>query len=105
MTNTCHSIFHLVGANQTQIAEQAARTSVTTSNATALHPGQMISSILVGFRIVQGRSSILVGYRIVQGRRNNTPRHARLCLVHSAFDARHTQVEDIRHFLLECPAY
>jgi hypothetical protein len=43
--------------------------------------------------------------RVVQGRRNNTPRHDRLCLLHSAFDARHTQVEDIRHFLLECPAY
>jgi len=43
--------------------------------------------------------------RVVQGRRGGTARGNRICQVHSSFDSEHEQVEDIRHFLLECPAY
>jgi len=44
------------------------------------------------------------------GKRTKTIRHERFCLVHSIYkDARpdfhHDCVEDIHHFLLECPAY
>jgi hypothetical protein len=42
---------------------------------------------------------------VVQGRRSGVARHARFCKVHNMFDSDHAQVEDIRHFLLECPAY
>jgi hypothetical protein len=42
---------------------------------------------------------------VVQGRRSGVARHARLCKVHNMFDSTHACVEDIRHFLLECPAY
>ena len=43
--------------------------------------------------------------RVVQGRRHGLARDRRICQVHVSFDAEHNQVEDIRHFLLECPAY
>jgi len=43
--------------------------------------------------------------RIVQGRRRGLSRANRTCQVHSSFDPHHSEIEDIRHFLLECPAY
>ena len=55
--------------------------------------------VLVRFRL--GCSDLAV----VQGRRSGVARHARFCKVHHMFDSDHAQVEDIRHFLLECPAY
>ena len=33
------------------------------------------------------------------------PRHARICLVHIQQDASLVAVEDLAHFMLECPAY
>ena len=48
--------------------------------------------------------------QVEQGKRTNIPRDQRFCQVHALYsDARpgfhHDCVEDIRHFLLECPAY
>jgi len=44
--------------------------------------------------------------RVDRGRhaRPRVPRQQRLCMAHSTLDP-HDAVEDIRHFLLECPAY
>jgi len=45
--------------------------------------------------------------RVDKGRhaRPRVPRHLRLCMAHSTLDPQHDAVEDLRHFLLECPAY
>jgi hypothetical protein len=43
--------------------------------------------------------------RVVQGRRSGLDRTQRTCMVHSSFDPDHNEIEDVRHFLLECPAY
>ena len=45
--------------------------------------------------------------RVDKGRhaRPRVPRHLRLCMAHSTLDPQHDAVEDLQHFLLECPAY
>jgi hypothetical protein len=76
---------------------------MTAARGGALHARQFMN-VLHRYSLTRLRLSCSP-LRMVQGRNAGLERDRRTCQIHSSFDPHHTAVEDIRHFLLECPAY